>query len=144
MYLREICGREEGAPPPVDLAAERRNGDFVRGLIAEGRVSACHDVSDGGIAAALAEMALAGDLGATVEVPGGVAAHGWLFGEDQARYLVTASVSDADFILRYADVEVAVERIGTTGGDALRLGEAAVSMAALRDAHEGWLPGYMS
>ena len=144
VYLREVCGREQGAPPPVDLAAEKRNGDFVRGLIAEGRVSACHDVSDGGLAVALAEMALAGGIGATVEVPSGATAHGWLFGEDQARYIVTASASDADFILRYADVDVAVERIGATGGDALHLGEAMLTLTALLAAHEDWLPRYMS
>ncbi len=49
LYLREICGREEGAPPPVDLAAERRNGEFVRRLIGERRISAAHDLSDGGL-----------------------------------------------------------------------------------------------
>ena len=144
LYLRDVCGREEGAPPPVDLSAEKRNGDFVRGLIAEGRVSACHDVSDGGLAVALTEMALAGRLGATVEVPGEVPAHGWLFGEDQGRYIVTASTSDADFILRYADVEVAVERIGTTGGDTLALDGTTILLAALRSAHEGWLPTFMA
>ncbi|MDQ4061470.1 MAG: phosphoribosylformylglycinamidine synthase subunit PurL, partial [Pseudomonadota bacterium] len=49
LYLREILGREDGAPPPVDLGAELRNGDFVRGLIEAGRVTACHDLSDGGL-----------------------------------------------------------------------------------------------
>ena len=144
LYLREICGREEGAPPPVDLAAERRNGDFVRGLIAEGRVSACHDLSDGGLAVALTEMALAGGLGATIEVPGGVPAHGWLFGEDQARYLVTASVSDADFILRFANPDMTIVRIGTTGGSDLVVDSEVVALAYLERAHEEWLPGFMS
>ena len=144
LYLREICGREEGAPPPIDLAAERRNGDFVRGLIAEGRVSACHDLSDGGLAVALTEMALAGGLGATIEVPGGVPAHGWLFGEDQARYLVTASVSDADFILRFANPDMTIERIGTTGGSDLVVDSEVVALAYLERAHEEWLPGFMS
>ena len=64
LYLREICGREEGAPPPVDLAAERRHGDFVRALIGDGLVTAVHDVSDGGLLVALAEMAMASRLGA--------------------------------------------------------------------------------
>src|SRR5436190_3842485 len=63
LYLREIEGREDGAPPPVDLAAERRNGDFVRAMIAAGHVAACHDVSDGGLLVAIAEMAMAGDRG---------------------------------------------------------------------------------
>ena len=61
LYLREIEGREDGPPPPVDLAAERRNGDFVRGLIERRLVAACHDVSDGGLLVAIAEMAMAGE-----------------------------------------------------------------------------------
>ncbi len=67
LYLREIVGREDGAPPPVDLAAERRNGDFVRAMIAAGHVAACHDISDGGLLVALAEMAMAGGIGATLD-----------------------------------------------------------------------------
>ena len=60
LYLREILGREEGPPPPVDLAAERRIGDFVRGRIEAGELTACHDLADGGLLVAVAEMALAG------------------------------------------------------------------------------------
>ncbi|MFO0997665.1 MAG: phosphoribosylformylglycinamidine synthase subunit PurL, partial [Alphaproteobacteria bacterium] len=63
LYRIVTEGREDGAPPPVDLAAERRNGDFVRNLIAEGGISACHDVSGGGLLVAIAEMALAGGIG---------------------------------------------------------------------------------
>src|SRR6266581_4235081 len=76
IYLREICEREEGAPPPVDLAAERRHGDLVRALIVEGTATAAHDVSDGGLLVALAEMAAAGGIGADLDrVP--LAAHGF-------------------------------------------------------------------
>src|SRR5262249_6623703 len=63
LYLREIEGREEGAPPPVDLEVERRTGDFVRRQIAMGRVEACHDLSDGGLLVALAEMCISGGTG---------------------------------------------------------------------------------
>ena len=66
IYLREILGREDGPPPPVDLAHEKRVGDFVRGLIRDGCVTAVHDLSDGGLAVALAEMAMASGIGATV------------------------------------------------------------------------------
>ena len=60
IYLREILGREEGAPPPVDLAREKRHGDFDSMLLsARGQVTAVHDISDGGLAFALIEMALA-------------------------------------------------------------------------------------
>jgi phosphoribosylformylglycinamidine synthase len=67
LYLREICGREEGAPPPIDLAAERRHGEFVRALIRDGLVTAVHDISDGGLLVALAEMAMVSHIGAVLE-----------------------------------------------------------------------------
>ena len=97
-YLATVCGREEGAPPPVDLAVERRNGDVVRGLITAGRISACHDLSDGGLAVALAEMAMAGGIGATIEALPAGPAHAVLFGEDQARYLVTVPAASAEAV----------------------------------------------
>jgi len=145
IYLREILGREEGAPPPVDLAAERRNGDFVRGLIAEGTATACHDLSDGGLAVALAEMAMAGRRGASVEIEG-EAPHVALFSEDQGRYLVTVPADVAGAVLaRAGEAGVPAAAIGVTGGAALRLGAAAsISLEALKDAHEGWFPAYMA
>ena len=147
MYLREILGREDGAPPPVDLAAERRNGDAVRALITARAVTAVHDISDGGLAVALAEMAMAGGLGATVTaLPGGVAAHAALFGEDQGRYLLTCQAGSVDGIIdRLARGGVPVSCIGDTGGDALTLpGERPISIAELTRAHESWLPDYMA
>jgi len=145
-YLADICGREEGAPPPVDLAMERRNGDFVRELIREGAATAVHDLSDGGLAVALAEMAMASGIGATCAAGPGVASHAWLFGEDQGRYLVSAARAEAAAIRARAKTSgVVVVEIGTTGGDALTLaGEAPILIADLKAAHEGWLPAYMS
>jgi len=106
-YLAEICGREEGAPPPVDLSLERKNGDFVRSLIDAQQVSAVHDLSDGGLAIALAEMAMAGGIGARVEAPAHSPAHGFWFGEDQARYIVTcADKTDILVQARVAGVSV--------------------------------------
>jgi len=147
VYLRDICGREEGAPPPVDLAVERRNGDFVRGLIRSGRVRTVHDCSDGGLAVALAEMAMAGGVGAIVtDLPGEGPAHAVLFGEDQARYvLALPETSVAGVLADAAAAGVPAVRIGTTGGDALTLpGEEPISVAALIRAHETWLPAYMA
>nr|WP_246423135.1 phosphoribosylformylglycinamidine synthase subunit PurL [Roseospira visakhapatnamensis] len=139
LYLREIAGREEGAPPPVDLAVERRTGDLVRGLIQAGRVTACHDVSDGGLLVAVAEMALAGSIGATLSVDTTPAA---LFGEDQGRYVVTLPEAEAASLL--ADLGGTARRIGVTGGDALVIGADSVALATVRTAHDGWLPGIMS
>ncbi|HEX5453442.1 MAG TPA: phosphoribosylformylglycinamidine synthase subunit PurL [Stellaceae bacterium] len=145
LYLREIEGREEGAPPPVDLAAERCHGDFVRDLIGRGLVAACHDVSDGGLLVAIAEMAMAGDQGVRLDaLPGVLPINGLLFGEDQARYLLETYKPEE--ILRTASERgVPARRIGTVEGAALTLpGAGAISVAQLKAANEAWLPGYMA
>jgi phosphoribosylformylglycinamidine synthase II len=144
LYLREVCGREEGAPPPVDLAAERRHGDFVRGLIGDGMVAAVHDVSDGGLLIALAEMAMASGIGAVLEEPAGMPAHGFWFGEDQARYVVTAK--DPDAIMRRANAAgVKLTRLGATGGTFLALeGVEPMPVGDLKRRFERWLPAYMT
>ena len=146
-YLATVCGREEGAPPPVDLAAEKRNGDFVRGLITAGIVDTVHDLSDGGLAVAVAEMALAGNIGAVLpECPLPVACHAYLFGEDQGRYLLAVepdAVADLLYSASAQGIDAAV--IGVTGADSLTLpGDEIVTLDDLRQAHEGWLPGYMA
>jgi phosphoribosylformylglycinamidine synthase len=149
IYLRDICGREEGAPPPVDLAAERRNGDFVRGLILSQRVDTVHDCADGGLAVALAEMAMAGGIGLAVQerdVPSTVPLYAFLFGEDGARYVITCP-SDALYDLRREAAEAGVPTwyLGMTGGSELTLpGEDPIAVAALKTAHESWLPNYMA
>jgi phosphoribosylformylglycinamidine synthase II len=143
MYLRECLGREDGAPPPVDLAVERRNGDFVRNLIECGQVSVVHDLSDGGLIAALAEMTLASGIGGQILVEEDLPAHAWLFGEDQARYLVATPGADA--LLAAAEASgVPARIIGEAGGDVLaRPGLFSIALDRLRTAHEGWMPGFM-
>jgi len=89
LICARFCEREAGAPPPVDLAAERANGDLVRALIAEGIASAAHDVSDGGPSGPLAEMAWPRAFGGRARSTRRCRAWFW-FGEDQARYLVTS------------------------------------------------------
>jgi phosphoribosylformylglycinamidine synthase len=147
MYLRELFGREEGAPPPVDLALERRNGDFVRSLIRAGRITACHDVSDGGLAVALAEMAIAGGQGARIELQEPPEqAHGWLFGEEQARYVITCRPDQTSRILAEAAAAgVEIAAIGQVGGETLKvMGRIDLPVAELCRVHEAWLPAYMA
>jgi phosphoribosylformylglycinamidine synthase II len=145
LYLREIEGREDGPPPPVDLSAERRNGDFVHGQIAAGHVAACHDISDGGLLVAIAEMAMAGGHGVALDAaPTGLPAHAWLFGEDQARYLVETG-DPAALLAAAKSMSIYAERIGTVGGGELTLsGAGAISVAELKAANEAWLPDYMA
>ena len=145
LYLREIESNQAGPPPPVDLAAERRNGDFVRDLIRAGHVAACHDLSDGGLLVAVAEMAMTGDRGATLgPPPPGLPRNAFLFGEDQARYVV--ETADPDTVLEAARATgVPAHVIGTVGGIALTLQDAgAISVNALRATNEAWLPDYMA
>jgi phosphoribosylformylglycinamidine synthase II len=146
VYLRDICGREKGAPPPVDLALEKRHGEFVRKLIGEGRVTAVHDISDGGLAIALAEMAMASGLGAALDAPEGATPHAYWFGEDQARYVITVKREAVAAVVEEASVAgVAVKRIGVVGGPALVLGgEMPIAVTDLAHRFESWLPDYMS
>jgi phosphoribosylformylglycinamidine synthase II len=146
-YMQVMEHRLEGAPPPVDLAAEKRTGDLVRGLITSGMVSAVHDVADGGLLAAVAEMALAGNRGVQLEkTPDGLPAHAVWFGEDQARYVVAAPANEAEAIRRAAMAAgVPVRALGTAGGDSIALpGETPLPLATLRAAHEDWLPRFMA
>jgi phosphoribosylformylglycinamidine synthase len=149
LWLETCLDRREGSPPPVDLAVERRLGELLRSLIADGLVSAVHDCADGGAAVAMAEMALAGDVGFTMtlvpELPNPAA---MLFGEDQGRAVVSTSQPD-----RVGEQAAAAQLfsipVGTTGGDAItfdlvgRRGEQKVGLAELRTAHEAFLPTLM-
>ena len=142
IYLREVLGREEGAPPPVDLEKEKRHGNFVRNLINQSQVTAVHDISDGGLLAAVIEMAMASGLGANLDSMN----HEALFGEDQARYVLTCPAKEAAKIITQAHVKgVDVVRIGiVTAEAALKIGETEIKIAELKSAHEGWFPNYMA
>jgi phosphoribosylformylglycinamidine synthase II len=144
LYLRELCGREDGAPPPVDLAAERRHGDFVRTLIRDGLITAAHDVSDGGLLVALTEMAIASGNGAILESPSELPTHAFWFGEDQARYVVTAR--NVEPIMERAKAAgVPLTPLGATGGAVVSIsGEQPLRVADLKQRFETWLPAYMA
>jgi phosphoribosylformylglycinamidine synthase subunit PurL len=144
LYLREICGREEGAPPPVDLAAERRHGEFVQALIHDGVVTAVHDVSDGGLLITVAEMAIASRIGAVLGAPSDMLAHAFWFGEDQARYVVTAKEPGA-VAARAKAAGVPLCSIGATGGPVLAFGdERPLLVDQLLSRFEHWFPAYMA
>ena len=144
LWLRELAGREDGAPPPVDLAAERANGDFVRSHILNGTIRACHDVSDGGLLVAVAEMAIASGVGARLSAhPRDIPGHAFWFGEDQARYVV--AVPDHALFTKLAEAAgVPAVRLGTSGGQDLTLPDGGtISVAALRASHERFFPAFM-
>jgi phosphoribosylformylglycinamidine synthase subunit PurL len=155
LWLQEVHGRKAGSAPIVDLPLERFTAEFVRSLIEEGVVNAAHDISDGGMLVSVAEMALAGGIGAEICLEDAdptdtslAAAH---FGEDQGRYLVTTTGPVA---LRQLAEEAGTKAtvIGTTGfvsqannceGIFCESSNAFVSLADLRAAHEGFFPNLM-
>lgn len=144
-YLREIHGLDNGPPPPVDLGHERRTGDLVRALISDGLTGSVHDCSSGGLGVALAEMATASGIGATVDQPSGHDPIAVFFGEDQGRYVVAVAKDRLEELQRRAsDAGVPAPLIGVTGGDQLKLGDArAISVEELKTASESWFPQYM-
>jgi len=147
LYLREIAGSEEGAPPPVALHRERRAGELVRQLIHDGMVLACHDVSDGGLLVSVAEMAMAsaGRIGAAIDAPSTLPLAAWCFGEDQGRYVLEVSEDQLAQVLEEAVAhDTAARVIGRTGGHVISVGGRAVAVDELIGTHEGWLPAYMA
>ena len=147
LYQQIITGKLEGAPPQVDLADEIKAGNLVRSLIREGKVASVHDVSDGGLLVAIAEMALAGEIGVQLfPYEGKLPAHAAWFGEDQGRYVLEASPELAEEIIERARLLALPARVvGRIGGDALTLkGENALKLDDLRAENDAWLPGYMT
>jgi len=138
--------REDGAPPPVDLEAEKRNGDYVRKLIRSRRVKAVHDLSDGGLAIAACEMAFTSNVGVSLTGPTSGPRHGWYFGEDQARYLLAVGENDVNPVVSTAGAKgVPAQIVGKVGGDRIQAqGAFDVSLEGLRQKHEEWLPNFMS
>jgi phosphoribosylformylglycinamidine synthase subunit PurL len=150
LYLKFMTGAEEGLPPELDYAAERTHANIVRELIRKGKAKAVHDVSDGGLAVSVAEMALASDIGVTfgAHEGDGLPDHAALFGEDQARYVLAV---DAGGIAALNDMGITPRVIGYFGGSDVTIltgleGQTrqSVSLAELRAAHEGWLPNFIS
>jgi phosphoribosylformylglycinamidine synthase len=147
LWLREIAGREDGPPPVVDLGELKTVCTKIRELIADGIVTAVHDVSDGGVAVTLAEMALAGNMGANVNIDAIRSPHSEvLFNESQALFVVTTQ--DPHLMSRIKNMHAT--DLGSTGGHELHIvvcdtvqSEMRIPLADLRAAHEGFFPNLM-
>ena len=142
LYQRDILDDTTAfAPPPVDLAAEAKHGGIVRDAIDQGLVTAAHDISDGGLLVALAEMAIADGIGAEIETEGDA---GFWFGEDQARYVLAVPADKAAAFEALAD-DATITKLGKTGGGQLTIGGGvSISVAELCDLNEGWFPALMA
>ncbi len=147
IFIDVVSNRQDGPPPPVDLKVEKRNGDFVRSAIRNGQITACHDVSDGGLGIALAEMCIGSGKGMSVDLGDSALPHALMFGEDQGRYIVTVKRQDANMLAINAESwGVPFRTLGKVEGDALQFNGSvsfALPVRELHAAHEGWFPRYM-
>jgi phosphoribosylformylglycinamidine synthase subunit PurL len=145
LALREVWGREDGAPPTVDLSIERKNGEAVRALIEQGLVKSCHDLSDGGLAIGLADMAMASGVGLAVSLPKGLNTAAALFAEDQARYLLIIEAAKADRVFDVCDAaSVPCQPIGQAGGCELAIRDVlAIDIDVLATRYEAWMPRWI-
>ncbi len=124
--LAEVFHREEGDAPPVDLEAERRNGEFI--LENHQLIRACADLSDGGLALAAFEMAEAGSIGVELETEDTPT----LFGEDQSRYLVACNFDQAEAMMVAAGkAGVPIRAVGRFGGETVTFGSVSAPLHEL-------------
>jgi phosphoribosylformylglycinamidine synthase len=132
-------GHKAGTPPALDLAAHRAACDLVRDLVADGLVLAVHDTADG-LGPALAEMAVAGEVGARVRAPGDATVR-WLFGETPSRFVAAIDpAAEAEVTRRVSAAGVALAVLGEAGGDRVVVdGPAGVGLdLALGDVVAAW------
>jgi phosphoribosylformylglycinamidine synthase len=149
IYMRECLGLEDGPPPEVKLDFERARGEFIRATIRNDNAKACHDLSDGGLAVAIAELCIKSGVGADLSLTrrnDNYAPHAALFGEDQARYILAIKESRANLFAANAEASgVSFEKLGYLGGDTLKIDDLiSISVKELENAHEAWLPNYMA
>ncbi|PHR55556.1 MAG: phosphoribosylformylglycinamidine synthase II [Robiginitomaculum sp.] len=151
LYAQFILGHNQPnspiyAPPPVDLDAEKLNGDYVRRLIHDRRVNAVHDLSDGGLALTALEMAFSNGLGIALNAAKDIPTYAWLFGEDQGRYLLCVDQYSVNPVVSTAHtLGIAAQIVGKVGGE--RVSAVGGFDLSLNDAHmvyENWLPDYMA
>lgn len=146
LYLREVEGKEEGAPPHVNLAEEKKNGDFVRSLIESGKATACHDLSDGGLYVALAEMAIRSKLGCDLSLnTGNIPLFAYLFGEDQGRYIITVKQNHSKDIIQSAEEHgITASVIGNVvEKQEISTNNTKISLVEIEEIYESVIPGIM-
>ena len=145
LFARHFSDNTMVAPPPVDLATERKHGEFVQAQIAAGTIAAAHDISDGGLAVTVAEMVLKAGLGAAIDLPAGGNVQGWAFGEDQGRYIIAVN-DGAEIESAAASAGVSLAKIGTLNdGGELKFGdEASISISWMRSCVEDTIPNLMN
>ena len=132
-------------PPTINLKLEKKLGDFILDRIENGLIRTCHDISEGGILIALAELALNSKIGALIKVPDNIPGE-WWFSEAQARYIVTIPKKQKIMLEKQAEIEnIPLLNAGIVKGNTLQISkEMSISLSELKKYHESWLPNYIN
>ena len=142
----DILHLKKGPPPAINLNEEKKNSFFVRELIDKKIAKSVHDISDGGIALAVAEMCMAGKMGAKI-ITNLIDAERvkFLFGEDQARYLVEIKNEDCENVMKLAkEQEISLLQLGSTKKENLTIDEMKISVDDLLKLNNKWFHNYNS
>lgn len=146
LFAKTLFDATDAAPPRVDTAAERKHGAFIRDvLIRKHGVDSVHDLSDGGLGLALADMALSGGTGCVIEpsaVPEGMSEQAFFYGEDQARYVIACKPDHAETLMNAAEeAGIAFDIIGRTCSDHIALAGDIIPLTTLRETSEATISG---
>ena len=138
-YLSIIQNKEEGSTPSIDLDEELKNGRFILDCVKKNLLKSIHDIGEGGLLVAAAEMCISGNIGVNIDVSKEFL-HGYFFGEDQSRYLIEINLNDIKKVNSLAaEKNISIEEIGIIKGLELKINNVgAISIAALDKSHKHW------
>jgi len=149
IYAKEVEKIENGHPPKVDLEKELSNGKFILNLANQNLIHICKDISDGGLAIALAEICIMSNVGCEVQKPDEININSWLYGEDQGRYIVISEKTNTGKIIIEAKKRnILVSSIGkiTDEGFAIKHNEKKqeISIENLSNLRNNWFNNYFA
>jgi phosphoribosylformylglycinamidine synthase len=149
IYAKEVEKIENGQPPKVDLEKELSNGKFILNLANQNLIHICKDISDGGLAIALAEICIMSNVGCEVQKPDEININSWLYGEDQGRYIVISEKTNTGKIIIEAKKRnILVSSIGkiTDEGFAIKHNEKKqeISIENLSNLRNNWFNNYFA
>ena len=143
IYAKEIANIENGNPPNINLEEELKHGKFILELASKNLISACKDISDGGIGIALSEICIMSNTGCEVISPKEKNICEWLFGEDQARYIIMTNYSEA-IINKSKEMNIEASNIGKLNGKHLTINNNKISIEKLSNIRNNWFHNYFS
>jgi len=149
IYAREIERIDNGQPPSVDLDQELNNGKFILHLAAKELISVCKDISDGGLAIALAKICIMSKIGCIIKKPKMINTNAWLYGEDQARYIIISERNKTDIIMKEANKKnIPSSIIGQMEGKSFKVeynnDNKEISIEKLSNLGNNWFVNYFS